>query len=1826
MTTSALALAPQPRRLTSAMHRKKKVVGRKVGDEAVVVTATGLVSVLNYGYTLILLWLLPTREFAAVASISALLLICGTVAGAALPWVLAQEVLRSKRDRTRRRLAVTFCLFATVLQGAAAGLATCLIAAHYASGPVVIAAFASVFLIFMAATASGYFQGLQSFRLIATLRVGEVVVKIGAGVGLIALGAGASGAIAGFALGAGLVAGGGLVYMVHDMEFSRKALAGRNLWASTQGLLAIQAGVAVLASMDVVIGSLVLGAQPALATYQAANIIGRIPVFIGAALSIVVFPRMVSRKEEPSVVIKDSVKLYVKLCVPICLIVVTLPHSITSMLFPARYGDVDAVLPWTAAAGLLMGVVNLTTTYFQATGLFRRATKLLAAGVALCAALDVFGLENHGIVGLAIAVFIGATVVAILLLREIARTWPGSLRGLWRPTLVVAVACAPLLALRRHEGLWVLWSLGVLAVFSARGLLAVARAGGGGGGGGAPGPGGGGPGRPPRPKVLHLGYEDPRRPGAGGGSVRTHEINRRLADRYDITVVCARYRGCRPRVEDGVHYVHSGVAGGGDFLERLAYFATIPLSLLRYRSDLVVEDFGAPFSSVAVPWMTRRPVIGVVQWLFAVEKSKQYHLPFAMVESIGVRSHRRLVAVSDDLGAVLAGRNPAAEVTVVANGLDSGAFATYEVPRRGIGYLGRLEIAQKGLDLLLESYARVAGSVDQDLYLAGDGPDRRVLAEMTERLGIAERVHFVGRVPADERFEWLAGCDLVAMPSRYETFGMVAAEALAVRTPVVAFDIPCLRALVDDSVGARVAPFSVEEFACALESMAASARKRRRLGEGGPARVAKLNWDELADAQGGIYAEVLGRARSPRGKRAKARTAPHARPVIAPVGLSVVEQLRAQLQATPSAPAVVDGEVTWSYEVLHGAVETAVEHLAIMGVEPGQRVGVCLPRSKEAIAAMVGIWAMGAVYVPLDPEYPAARLRDLCERAEVTVAFAARASALSDAPGLTRIDPSVLGFPIGAARSRSGFDSAGSAVLGSARTLPTLDDPAYVLFTSGSSGQPKGVQVPHRGLATVLQWVRATLSLEELASTATTISFSFDPFILEVLGPLVTGGVVHTIPTALALADQRVDATMLANTPSVLTELLRAGRLPSTLRTIISGGENLSGSLATELLTRTSITRLINTYGPTETTVLATAHEVTGPVTGPVPIGRALPGANVVLLDDEDREVQRGEKGEICIFGAQLADGYVGAPTDSDRRFAQWTDGRGRTQRIYRSGDLGRRDRRGVITFCGRKDRQVKLRGFRIEPGEVEVALAGHPEIGQAFVTAEGSGARATLVAYVTTESDTLSAHKLRQWLGHSLPQFMVPAQFVMMRAFPTTANGKLEVDRLPTWRAERGRMAPSPAGTGGPGDARVGAVARLAGEIIGFEGTIGGGDDFFDDLGGSSLGLFQLLSSLEKEFHCTIEIGRVLEDTTIAGLASMIGAVGDDPLYVSVNADGGKSPVYMIHAYLGTALRYRRLGQYLPADRPLVGIQVQAFDGESVATRTTVDELAAEAVAQIRALQPHGPYVVGGHSAGGLVAYEAARRLAADGQELPLVILLDSPVPRSSLHYLWAESVMNWPDIKAASFAERRRRMAGLVTSRRGKLGGPTGDDRVDATITRSYRSSNQAVKHYRPGPYDGDVAVMRTRQGMSMAVGKGDLGWAPYVSGNLTTVEIPGLHNTIFEDPQLEVIGAKLSSLLDAVEPDAAVVAEVVVAKDVKAPGAEWSESMSPEAERSKPDGAEADGAAVEAAGMVDRLMADAASIDAALADFSPGDLPLPSVLRRRRSPSRPGGVVAD
>jgi glycogen synthase len=377
-------------------------------------------------------------------------------------------------------------------------------------------------------------------------------------------------------------------------------------------------------------------------------------------------------------------------------------------------------------------------------------------------------------------------------------------------------------------------------------------------------------------RVLHFAYEDPTAPGAGGGSVRTAEIASRLVASGDAAwvAVCRTFSGAKPHVTDGVAYEHLGLPGmgSGARVAAIGYFAALPFAVrglvARHRPDVVIEDFGAPISTIGLGRFTRRPVVGVVQWLNAAEKGRQYRLPFGLFEGFGLRAHTRLIAVSEDLAVELRRRAPRAKVSVVRNGIDDAAFGELPQPPPGmregdIAYLGRLEIAQKGLDLLLEAYAGIATSTTADLVLAGDGPDRSALERRAIERGISRRVRFLGRVDGPARLAFLKAASVTAMPSRFETFGIVAAESAAVGTPVVAFTIPALRELVvAGSTGIPVAPWDVPAFGQALASLAQDSVARAALEPGCLALGASLRWSSAAEATLRVLREAAGPARS----------------------------------------------------------------------------------------------------------------------------------------------------------------------------------------------------------------------------------------------------------------------------------------------------------------------------------------------------------------------------------------------------------------------------------------------------------------------------------------------------------------------------------------------------------------------------------------------------------------------------------------------------------------------------------------------------------------------------------------------------------------------------------------------------------------------------------------------------------------------------------------------------------------------------------------------------------------------------------------------------
>jgi glycosyltransferase involved in cell wall biosynthesis len=362
-------------------------------------------------------------------------------------------------------------------------------------------------------------------------------------------------------------------------------------------------------------------------------------------------------------------------------------------------------------------------------------------------------------------------------------------------------------------------------------------------------------------KIVHLAFEDHRRPGSGGGGLRTHEVNRRLAETHEVTVVTARYPGARRRTEDGVRYRPLGL-NLGHFGSVVTYFLLLPIFAAVRRADLIVEDFAAPISSALIPLFTRKPTVAVVQWLFARERSRHYRLPLFIFEDAGVRLHRRFVAVSGYMADQIRTANQDAAVEVVHAGVSvpRGLPASSPVAGRVL-YLGRMEWGPKGLDLLLEAFGRVAARRDATLLLAGDGPDSARVLEAARRAGIGKRVECVGRVTGQAKWRLLASATVVAIPSRHESFGLVAAEATAIGTPVVAFDLPPLREILEDCGGLLVTPYDTEAFAAALRLLLTDSEQRSALAAQCQVQVRRFDWDRAARAHERVYQAAIRAAR-----------------------------------------------------------------------------------------------------------------------------------------------------------------------------------------------------------------------------------------------------------------------------------------------------------------------------------------------------------------------------------------------------------------------------------------------------------------------------------------------------------------------------------------------------------------------------------------------------------------------------------------------------------------------------------------------------------------------------------------------------------------------------------------------------------------------------------------------------------------------------------------------------------------------------------------------------------------------------------------------------
>jgi amino acid adenylation domain-containing protein len=591
---------------------------------------------------------------------------------------------------------------------------------------------------------------------------------------------------------------------------------------------------------------------------------------------------------------------------------------------------------------------------------------------------------------------------------------------------------------------------------------------------------------------------------------------------------------------------------------------------------------------------------------------------------------------------------------------------------------------------------------------------------------------------------------------------------------------------------------------------------------------------------------------------------------VAPPARCLHQLFAAQAARTPAAPALVAGSERLSYAELAARVGRLARRLRACGIGPEVGVGLLLERSATMVVAMLATLEAGGFYVPLDPAYPDERLAFLAadSGARVVIAdlqLAARAAELAG-DGIRVLAGEV-----------EGEEEAAVAAPAQA-TAPLPANLAYLIYTSGSTGRPKAVAIAHHGAVLLADWARQTFSREELAGVLASTSVAFDLSVFEIFVPLAWGGTVILADHVFALRDLAAagEVTLIDTVPSLMAELLRGGPLPPSVRTVTLAGEPLSRTLAERIHALPGQPRLYNLYGPSEDTTFSTWSRVAplaGGAHGAPTIGRAIPGSWVSVLDAALREVPIGVPGELCLGGGGLARGYLGAPELTAERFVPDPHATTPGERLHRTGDVARLLPDGSLELFGRRDTQVKVRGFRIDLGEIESALVACPGVEAAAVLApvpgEPGGER-RLVAYVAPAG--LPVAELREALRQHLPDYMVPAAWVCLPALPLTSTGKVDRRALPPPEPARPDLAPAFAA---PRDATETALAEVWSEVL-RRHPIGIHDNFFD-LGGDSILAIQVVARCRRH-GLALEPRQLFRHPTVAALALVAAPTPAEP------------------------------------------------------------------------------------------------------------------------------------------------------------------------------------------------------------------------------------------------------------------------------------------------------------------------------------------------------------
>ena len=828
-----------------------------------------------------------------------------------------------------------------------------------------------------------------------------------------------------------------------------------------------------------------------------------------------------------------------------------------------------------------------------------------------------------------------------------------------------------------------------------------------------------------------------------------------------------------------------------------------------------------------------------------------------------------------------------------------------------------------------------------------------------------------------------------------------------------------------------------------------------------------------------------------------------------------------QAERTPDAVACIFGGARLSYRELNQKANRIAHYLQRRGVEPDSLVGLCVERSPEMIAALLGILKAGAAYVPVDPGYPADRKSFILEDAGAPILLTQK-SLVEDLPRFGG-ETIYLTEDWAAIAEQPAVNPVSAA---------TPENLAYVLYTSGSTGKPKGVQITHRNLVNFVFSMRNEPGIDASDTLLAVTTLSFDIAGLEIYLPLVTGArlVLATREQALdgnsmlALME-RWSVTVLQATPVTWRILLESGWTGTPNLKALCGGEALPAELAAQIAPRCR--ELWNMYGPTETTIWSSVYRVKRTEQGVVPIGRPIANTTMYVLDTKGNPTPMGVPGELYIGGDGVGRGYFKRPELTQEKFI--ADPFVPGGRLYRTGDVVKYLPGGDILYQRRADYQVKVRGYRIELGEIESVLSQHPAV-QSYVVVvrEDTPGDQRLVGYfVAKAGHDPSAAEMKDFLRQSLPEYMVPGAFMKLDAMPLTPNGKINRNALPKPEyaaAARESMV-------APRDPAEAAVLEVWERVLNLR-PIGVTDNFFE-IGGHSLLAVTLLAEIRKATGKEIPLPALFQDATVEFLAKFVrgeSATHENEILAEVQAGGSRPTLFAVVEPGTNLLGYRALSKYMGPDQPAYTLR---RGGEKLTSRPYTNEeydaLALEYMAAMRQKQPHGPYYIVGMCEGAIIAFSLARQVEAAGEKVAFLAIMDA----------WTrENTRSRFQMKINHLKRRFRQVRRQPLSRRWRALTTAVRNRFDWMLhgkpeaLKIHEKVYWPDKNFVPPKVDARLTLVRAPQQFGVYHDDPELGWGSRTNSGVEVIVVKGEHFSLLREPTVREVAQVLRKAIDGVE----------------------------------------------------------------------------------------------